>query len=156
MRPFDNFFDRFFIRYSQGKCYRQLIARHLIGGVPQKISSFLNLPILKRYTVHCFRKTTATFLSNSGVNMEMVKQLGRYWSNMTAMGYTKNSMNHRKMIYNVIAQKSGLGLEQSHHILRNHYLLRRWLTTLEPTSKMNSQSMRRRSTTLDQTLTINH
>lgn len=106
LRPSEKFSDRFFIKYAEGKCARSAIGRHKIGEVPEKIAAYLKLPEPKRYTGHCFRRTSATLLSDSGANMQMVKQLGRWRSDIIAQGYIENSMHNREMIYNGVTQKT--------------------------------------------------
>ena len=87
MRPNDIFTDRFFIQYHNGKCQRQVIGRNKIGETPQSIALYLNLPDPKLYTGHCFRRTGATLLSDSGANITMLKQLGGWKSTNIAQGY---------------------------------------------------------------------
>lgn len=76
MSPSENFTDRFFIVYRNGKCIRQVNGKNKIGEVPKVIATFLNLPDPKSYTEHCFRRTAATLLSDSGASVQMLKQLG--------------------------------------------------------------------------------
>ena len=102
LRPPDQFSDRFFIQYHNGRCTRQNIGRHKIGEVPESIASYLNLENPKKYTGHCFRRTAATLLSESGANMQMIKQLGRWRLDIIAQGYIENSMHNRQLIYNGI------------------------------------------------------
>ncbi|XP_051157971.1 uncharacterized protein LOC127279582 isoform X1 [Leptopilina boulardi] len=106
LRPAGQFSDRFFVRYQDGKCFRQVIGRHKIGEVPEKIAFYLELPNAKKYTRHCFRRSAATLLSDSGGNMQMVKQLGRWRSDLIAQGYLENSMHNRQLIFDGIIQKS--------------------------------------------------
>lgn len=106
LRPPGQFSDRFFIKYQEGKCFRQPIGRHKIGEVPENIASYLQLPDPKRYTGHCFRRTSATLLSDSGANMQMVKQLGRWRSDIIAQGYIENSMHNRQLIYDGVVHKA--------------------------------------------------
>ena len=106
LRPPEKFSDRFFIKYTKGTCGRQAIGRHTIGAVPEKIASYLKSPNSNRYTGHCFRRTSATLLSDSGANMQMIKQLGRWRSDIIAQGYIENSMHNREMIYNGVIQKT--------------------------------------------------
>ncbi|XP_051153688.1 uncharacterized protein LOC127276972 [Leptopilina boulardi] len=91
---------------------RHPIGRHKIGEVPEKIASYLSLPNPKRYTGHCFRRTSATLLSDSGANMQMIKQLGRWRSDMIAQGYIENSMHNRQLIYDDIIQKDTSALSK--------------------------------------------
>lgn len=106
LRPSGQFSDKFFLRYQEGKCHRQVIGRHKIGQVPEKIASYLQLPNAKKFTGHCFRRTSATLLSDSGANMQMVKQLGRWRSDIIAQGYIENSMHNRQLIFNGIVQNA--------------------------------------------------
>lgn len=105
-RPTGNFCDRFFIQYANGKCTRQAIGRHKIGDQPKRIATFLKLENPNKYTCHCFRRTAATLLSNSGANMQMLKQLGRWHSDIIAQGYVENSMHNRQLNFDGIVQET--------------------------------------------------
>lgn len=82
----ESFTDRFLIQYHNGKCQRQVIGRNKISEIPQAIASYLNLPNSKLYTGHCFRRTGATLLANSGASTTMLKQLGGWKSTGIAQG----------------------------------------------------------------------
>lgn len=77
-RPEGDYSNRFFLNYFNGRCTRQPIGRHKIGETPSMIASFLNLSETKRYTGHCFRRTAATLLSESGASTQQVKIFGRW------------------------------------------------------------------------------
>lgn len=113
LRLSEQFSDRFFIQYHHGKCIRQPIGRHKIGEVPEHIASYLQLENTKRYTGHCFRRTAATLLSDSGANMQMIKQLGRWRSDIIAQGYIENSMHNRQLIFDGITQAANITLPES-------------------------------------------
>ena len=102
LRPTNELTNRFFIHYNKGKCTRQVIGKNKIREVPQTIASHLKLQNPKQYTGHCFRRTAATLLSESGANMQMIKQLGRWRSDAIAQGYIENSLHNRQMIFNGI------------------------------------------------------
>lgn len=106
LRPTDNFSDRFFIQYQNGRCTRQPIGKNKIGEMPESIACYLKLDNSKRYTGHCFRRTAATLLSESGANMQQIKQLGRWRSDIIAQGYIENSMHNRQLIYNGITHET--------------------------------------------------
>ena len=97
--------DRFFIQYHNGRCIRENIGRYKIGEVPESIASYLNLENAKKYTGHSFRRTAATLHSASGANMQMIKQLGRWRSDMIAQGYIENSLLNKQLIYNGITHE---------------------------------------------------
>jgi integrase len=57
---------RVFYRYKNGKCNAQVVGVHKIGEIPSLIAKYLGLPNSKDYTGHCFRRSSATLLANSG------------------------------------------------------------------------------------------
>lgn len=99
LRPEGEFSDSFFIHYGKGNCTRQNIGRHTIGGIPKEIATFLGLKNPERYTGHCFRRTAATLLSESGASSQMIRQLGRWRSDIIAQGYIEDSLHNRQAIY---------------------------------------------------------
>lgn len=66
LRPSKTKTDRFFLTYRKEKCTVQPIGRNSFAKMPQEIAKFLNLPQTESYTGHCFRRTSATLLANSG------------------------------------------------------------------------------------------
>lgn len=105
LRPKNVITDRFFLYYSKGKCTSQPIGIHKIGEVPSNIASFIQLPDSKRYTGHCFRRTSATLLSDGGASMQQLKQLGRWRFDAIAQGYIENSLHNRQVIYEGITHQ---------------------------------------------------
>lgn len=75
--------------------------------MPQKIAIFLNLPNANNYTGHCLRRTSATFLADSGADVQMLKRLGGWRSSNVAEGYVEESVSNKikiskKMFENVL------------------------------------------------------
>ncbi|KAI8431355.1 hypothetical protein MSG28_015894 [Choristoneura fumiferana] len=66
LRPKDLEHNRFFLNYMNGKCTKQPMGRHKIAAIPKVIAAYLNLPNAESYTGHCFRRTSATLLAESG------------------------------------------------------------------------------------------
>lgn len=58
--------QRVFVDYRNGKCTRQFVGIHKIGGVPKKIAEFLNLENPEAYTGHSFKRSAASMLSENG------------------------------------------------------------------------------------------
>lgn len=106
LRPPEQFTDRFFIRYQEGKCLKQVIGKNKIGEIPRNIALYLGLPNPNRYTGHCFRRSSATLLSDSGANVQSLKQLGGWRSDKVALGYVENSMHAKENIFNGIIHAS--------------------------------------------------
>lgn len=67
LRPKDVPSDRFFVNYQLGKCTRQVMGKHKLGGMPKTIAEYLNLPEPEKYTGHSFRRTSTTFLADAGI-----------------------------------------------------------------------------------------
>lgn len=106
LRPANTQLKRFFMCYRNGKCVNQPIGINTIGGYPQKIASFLKLPYPEKYTGHCFRRTSASFLADSGVNISIIKRHGGWKSDRVAEGYVENSLNNKRRIAaNIIGRK---------------------------------------------------
>lgn len=98
--------NRFFVRFSNGKCVNQPIGINTIASFPQKIASFLGLSNPKEYTGHCFRRTSASLLADSGVNISIIKRHGGWKSDTVAEGYVVSSLNNKRRIAcNLIGQK---------------------------------------------------
>lgn len=95
---------RFFIHYLKGKCTQSAIRHHTTGAMPKKIATYLKLPNIKRYTGHCFRRSSAMLFSNFSAYMQMIKQLGRWRSDIITQDYVENSSNNRHMIFNGLIQ----------------------------------------------------
>lgn len=63
LRPRNMTSRRLFIKYNSGKCFAQNVGSHMVGAIPFKIASYLNLPKSNEYSGHCFRRTAAVLLS---------------------------------------------------------------------------------------------
>ncbi|XP_059053089.1 uncharacterized protein LOC131847527 [Achroia grisella] len=77
LRPNNVENNRFFIRYQNGKCYKHVIGKNKFSSMPQEIANYLKLPDSKLYTGHCFRRTAAALLAESG-NAPSNKQKKRH------------------------------------------------------------------------------
>ncbi|XP_074096371.1 uncharacterized protein LOC141525706 [Cotesia typhae] len=102
LRPDDFDSRRFFFAYHSGKGKRQIIGKNKISEVPRKVAEYLELEHPEAYTGHCFRRTAATLLANSGANLTAVKQLGGWRSSTVAEGNIENSLANRRQIYQQI------------------------------------------------------
>ncbi|XP_048007066.1 uncharacterized protein LOC125242332 [Leguminivora glycinivorella] len=74
LRPPNTKTDRFFLQYHKGKCIRQPLGINKIGGTPKDIATYLNLRNPQDYTGHCFRRTSASLLTDSGADLSSIKQ----------------------------------------------------------------------------------
>ncbi|XP_061704420.1 uncharacterized protein LOC133515846 [Cydia pomonella] len=76
LRPPNTKTDRFFLQYHKGKCSRQPMGVNKIGGIPRDIATYLKLPDPQLYTGHCFKRTSATLLADSGADLTLLKRQG--------------------------------------------------------------------------------
>lgn len=102
LRPINTRHGRFFINYCQQKCTTQPVGIHKIASVPSIVARYLELENPSLYTGHCFRRTSASFLANSGATMENIMRHGGWQSSNVAEGYIEESENTKKTIANKI------------------------------------------------------
>ncbi|XP_008217133.1 dihydrolipoyllysine-residue acetyltransferase component 2 of pyruvate dehydrogenase complex, mitochondrial isoform X1 [Nasonia vitripennis] len=72
LRPSSVPSDRFFLAYKNGKCSQQPVGKNKLGSMAKEVATYLNLPDANQYTGHCFRRTSASVLIDSGANMTAV------------------------------------------------------------------------------------
>lgn len=95
LRPSEMKHDRFFLYYKNNKCTSQPVGLHTFQKVPQFIAEFLNLPNSNKYTGHCLRRTSATLLADSGVEVQVLKRHGGWLSSNTAEAYVEDSIQNK-------------------------------------------------------------
>lgn len=99
---------RFFVNYRSNKCTTQPVGKNTFSAMPKKIAAFLNLPDPTAYTGHCFRRSSASLLADTGVDISVLKRHGGWRSSSVAEGYVENSLNNKKSI----AEKILVGTNQ--------------------------------------------
>lgn len=98
LRPHDVIIGRFFLGFRKGKCIKQPIGINTIGGYPKRIAIFLNLSSPGEYTGHCFRRSSASLLADSGANLTTLKQHGGWESDKVTEKYIQHSLNNKRKI----------------------------------------------------------
>lgn len=98
LRPPNTPINRFFLQYRNGKCVRQPMGTNKIGSIPREIATFLELPEPLLYTGHCFRRTSATLLADSGADLLSLKRHGGWKSNAVVEGYIEDSIQNKSKI----------------------------------------------------------
>lgn len=93
------------------KCVRQPMGSTKIGGLPRQIAAFLGLKDPEQYTGHCFRRTSATLLADSGADLITLKRHGGWKSSTVAEGYIEDSIENKSKICQGIV--GGITLNQS-------------------------------------------
>lgn len=66
--------QRFFVDYRNGKCTKQFVGIHRIGGVPKKIAEYLKLENPEAYTGHSFKKSAANTLLTGNKGDQLKKR----------------------------------------------------------------------------------
>jgi integrase len=89
---------RAFYRYENGKCNAQVVGVHKIGEIPSLIAKYLGLPNSKEYTGHCYRRSSAALLANSGADISMLKRHGGWKSATVAESYVADSIENKNKI----------------------------------------------------------
>lgn len=102
LRPPTTPHRRFFINYKKGKCSIQCVGINTFGKMPTEIAAYLHLPNPECYTGHSFRRSSATFLADSGEAITNIKRLGGWKSTTVAEGYLEDSEKQKKIISNKI------------------------------------------------------
>lgn len=113
MRPAGLTHSRFFVGYRAGKCTKQVIGINAIAKMPKTIADFLKLPSSHEYTGHCFRRSSASLLADSGVDISTLKRHGGWKSSAVAEGYVENSLQRKKEIAEKIFGADGESSRES-------------------------------------------
>ncbi|KAJ8956968.1 hypothetical protein NQ317_000001 [Molorchus minor] len=87
-----------FIKYTSHKCTIQPVGINIFGKMPTDIARILKLPNSELYIGHCFRRTSASLLADSGANLCTIKRHGGWKSSSVAEGYLEDSLENKKMI----------------------------------------------------------
>ncbi|XP_064215658.1 uncharacterized protein LOC135265239 [Tribolium castaneum] len=98
--------DRLFLKYTNGKCVNQNVGINKIGEIPSLIAKWLNKDEPKKYTGHCFRRSSATLLANAGGDLISIKRHGGWRSSTVAESYIEDSLNNKIEIANKIQPSS--------------------------------------------------
>lgn len=84
LRPKHAKVNSLFLSYHGGKCSSQPVGKNTLGKMPRMIAEFLKLPDANKFTGHCFRRSAATILAESGGDTRTLKQLGGWRSDKVA------------------------------------------------------------------------
>lgn len=112
LRPTDFDNPRFFFKLKNGRGNRQVVGIHQFGKLPQTVATYLKLPNAKEYTGHCFRRSSATILVDTGADLTCLKRHGGWKSSTVAEGYIDDSLNNKievaNRIFNSTEQNPGV------------------------------------------------
>lgn len=92
----DNSPPRIFLGLRNGKCTRQVIGLNTLATYPSKIAEFLKLDNPKAFTSHAFRRSAATWVADTGVDLINLKRFGGWKSDSVAQGYVAESLSVKR------------------------------------------------------------
>lgn len=90
LRPERTPHKRFFIYYKKGRCSTQPIGINSFSKIPSLIARYLKLEQPHLYTGHCFRRSSASIVSESGADVSSFMRLGGRKSTAEEEGYFGN------------------------------------------------------------------
>lgn len=102
LRPENMNSVRFFFKCQNGRGCRQVVGIHQFRKMPQMVATYLNLANPTEYTGHCFRRSSATILVDSGADITSLKRHGGWKSSNVAEGYIEESLNNKVEVANKI------------------------------------------------------
>lgn len=109
--------DRFFLKYSKGKCTQQAMGINKFGAMPRDVAVYLKLSNADDFTGHSFRRTSATLLVDAGADITALKRHGGWKSSTVAEGYIADSLNNKRKICEQIS--SGIVLNKEAKIVHD-------------------------------------
>ncbi|KAJ8967781.1 hypothetical protein NQ317_000560 [Molorchus minor] len=74
------------------------VGKYTMGKIPSVVASYLKLPDVACYTGHCLRRSSATLLSDAGVDITTIKRHAGWKSTTVAEGYVENSIENKTKI----------------------------------------------------------
>lgn len=104
LRPTGTSSNRFFLCYRNGVCTRQPIGINTFYKQPKINAKFLNLDEPNKFTGHCFRRSSASLLAESGADLMTIKKAGGWKTDAAAQGYIDFSVHCNKQIGRTIAE----------------------------------------------------
>lgn len=106
LRPNNVPHKRFFLQYRFGTCIKIPMGINIIGKAPRNIATYLKLPNPECFTGHCFRRSSATHLANSGGDLITVKRHGGWKSSAVAEGYIDASSKKKMEVGQILSDAS--------------------------------------------------
>lgn len=91
---------------ATGKITNRPIGKNSLAKIPSRIAQFLELDNPENYTGHCFRRTGATILADSGSSESTLKRAGRWSSAKVVDGYLDDGKKLKLGIANVISNST--------------------------------------------------
>lgn len=98
--------EKLFMQIRSNKITNQPFGHNSIAQFPKKIALCLQLKNASGFTGHCFRRTAATLLANSGCDVLQLKRMGGWKSSSVAEGYVDSSLEGQLKISNMLSSQA--------------------------------------------------
>jgi hypothetical protein len=98
VRPQHTKHTRFFEIYRNNKCSTHPVSINTFAKIPCTVAQFLKLDQPQLYTGHCFRRSSALILSDSGADFATIKRLGG-WKSTSVADSIQNKVNIAKQLF---------------------------------------------------------
>jgi integrase len=95
LRPQHTKHTRFFVFYRNNKCSTNPVGINTFAKIPCTVAQFLKLDQPQLYTGHCFRRSSASILSDSGADFAAIKRLGGWKSTSVAEANIEDSIQNK-------------------------------------------------------------
>ena len=105
LRPEGTFSNKFFFKFRNGKSSKQVVGINTFGNVPKEIALYLKLDSPELYTGHCFRRSSATILIDSGGDLTQLKRHGGWKSSTVAESYIDESIKNQINVANRLIEE---------------------------------------------------
>lgn len=102
LRPLSTPHNRLFVNYKSSKCTIQVVGINTFSKLPSLIAEYLQLPEVKLFTGHCFRRTSASILVNEGGDILSLKRHGGWRSSSVAESYVDDAISNKISVANKI------------------------------------------------------
>jgi hypothetical protein len=96
---------KFFRKIRCKKGTNQNIGKNTLAKFPSERAKSLGRDKFEEYTGHCFGRTGATILADSGVDKLTLKRAGRWKSDSVCEGYIEESKDSKLNISKIISHK---------------------------------------------------
>lgn len=104
--------DRLFLRYHNGRCSRQVIGKNKFSELPREVATFLALPNAKEFTGHALRRSSATWLADSGASLVDMKRFAGWKSDSVAQGYIAESVGNKRKLAGMLQNDVAIEVEE--------------------------------------------
>jgi integrase len=84
------------------------MGHNMISQAPQRIAAFLGKPDSKKYTGHCFRRSSATVLADQGISLPNLMRHGRWKSTLVAQSYIDESHKFKKEVASLLTNATNV------------------------------------------------